>query len=305
MIVGLKSYFALTSRERNGLFAIVLLCCCVIFGDVLFRRYYRSPTIDLSALEDSVNAFYASSYNCDNVSFSDETIAHQSVVTSHRKVVATSLKSPVAKPRPLLHIEINSASKEELVKIRGIGDFYAEQIIQLRERYGGFKDLEPLGELYGMDRERLALWERELYIDSTKCYAKVMINTADSAQWCAIPCIKSYDAGRIVGYRERLGGFYSAEQLKDLSSISEKKYQEIMLRAQFDEVVLRSLDVNNARFREVLRHPYIGGYENTKAIFRYLEVCPIENWEEFCKIPNLNIENLEGLKYYLSFEPLH
>lgn len=293
--MGIKNYFALTSRERNGLFVVCMLIALISLGDYLFRYYYKSPSIGLEALQDSLNLYLSNDLELDSINIEQQQ-TNEDCRTKHTAQGYTREKEQ-------LHIEVNTATKDDLVKVSGIGDYYASQIIQLREKYGGFSNFNQFNELYGMDDERLALWQKALYIDPSFKYPDVFLNSADSIQLCQIPCIKCWDARRIVQYRERLGGFYSSKQLLEVYGIEQEQYEEIMLRAVLDTIELQRIDINNITFKELMKHPYINGYENTKAIFRYLKLCPIESWSDFCQIPHLKIEHPESLKHYLCFNP--
>ncbi len=292
----IKKYFALTSRERNGFFAMLMICVAITFADHYVRTNFRPPLLDLSALEDSVNAFYASKYEDEKVSDVLDSIKY--------KEDYSSTKTYTEKKKALPKVEINGASKEALMTVQGVGAFYADKIIELRKKYGGLRSLQPLLQMYGMDQKRLDVMSLQFTLDTSKVWGKIPINAADTLVLVQIPAIRDYDAKRIVTYRERLGGFYSTSQLLEVYGISEEKYKDIMLRIKMDTIALRQLDINNASFKTVMKHPYINGYENTKAIFRCLEYGPYENWEDFCKTSNLKVENLEGLKHYVKFEPV-
>ncbi len=54
----------------------------------------------------------------------------------------------------VLKVNLNTASKEELVKITGIGEFVAEGIIAYREEKGGFKTVNELINVYGVGEYR-------------------------------------------------------------------------------------------------------------------------------------------------------
>jgi competence protein ComEA len=54
-----------------------------------------------------------------------------------------------------LRIDINRASKEELVLVPGIGEKTAERIIRLRKQRGAFRDLSELTSIPGIKEKRL------------------------------------------------------------------------------------------------------------------------------------------------------
>lgn len=59
-------------------------------------------------------------------------------------------------------VHLNSASKEELQKLTGIGEKKAEQIISYREQKGGFKKIEEITEVSGIGEKTFAGFKDQL-----------------------------------------------------------------------------------------------------------------------------------------------
>ena len=55
-------------------------------------------------------------------------------------------------------ISLNSATKEELMMIPGIGEAYATRSLEYRDQIGGFISLEQLKEVSGVGDKRYAEW---------------------------------------------------------------------------------------------------------------------------------------------------
>ncbi|UPT65253.1 MAG: helix-hairpin-helix domain-containing protein [Sphingobacteriales bacterium JAD_PAG50586_3] len=92
----------------------------------------------------------------------------------------------------------------------------------------------------------------------------VDINTADSLALLAVKGIGPTFAGRIVKYRNLLGGFTNKEQLAEVYGFADK-YDGVkdQIKASAGH---KRINLNTATFKEMNKHPYIK-YELTKAIF--------------------------------------
>ena len=62
-------------------------------------------------------------------------------------------------------ILLNQATKEDLMKIAGIGEKLAERIIQYREEIGGFTDLEQLKNVEGIGDAKYASIIEQVILD--------------------------------------------------------------------------------------------------------------------------------------------
>ena len=61
-------------------------------------------------------------------------------------------------------INLNTAGKDELMTIKGLGEVLAERILDYRERHGGFDSLEELMEVEGIGEKRFASWKPYLTV---------------------------------------------------------------------------------------------------------------------------------------------
>jgi len=65
-------------------------------------------------------------------------------------------------------LDINRASKEDLMLINGIGEKTAEKIIALRQRLGGFSHVEQLMQIKGIKEKRFAKLKPYLYVGKNR-----------------------------------------------------------------------------------------------------------------------------------------
>jgi competence protein ComEA len=85
----------------------------------------------------------------------------------------------------------------------------------------------------------------------------VSINLADTAALMEIRGIGPVFSRRIVGYRDLLGGFYHPDQLLEVYGMDSSRWKQILPRLEFDTLLIRKIDLNEASFEDLLRHPYI------------------------------------------------
>jgi competence ComEA-like helix-hairpin-helix protein len=80
------------------------------------------------------------------------------------------------------------------------------------------------------------------------------INTADSAAWVALNGIGPGFAKRIMTYREKLGGFYQVDQLKEVYGLDSLWVKENKALLKLGAGVYRFLAINQVEWKD-FRHP--------------------------------------------------
>lgn len=104
-----------------------------------------------------------------------------------------------------------------------------------------------------------------------KQVVRLELNTIDSATLVRVPGIGEGTARTILFYREKLGGFYSSQQLREkLTWEGAQKNLDQWCNEWFwaDEYFVRKLYVNKLSFKELLNHPYLE-FDDVKAIMRW------------------------------------
>ena len=102
------------------------------------------------------------------------------------------------------NINLNSADTTELKSLPGIGSFFARNIVEYREKLGGYAEVNQLLEVYAFDSSRLETITSYINIDSISL-RKINVNTDDFKIILRHPYIEYEDVKKIVNHREKRG----------------------------------------------------------------------------------------------------
>lgn len=107
------------------------------------------------------------------------------------------------------HISINSADTTVLMKIPGIGSYYAKSIIRYRDQLGGYVKTEQILEIEGFPEAALAF----ISIDKEHI-KKLNVNSLSLNQLHKHPYLNFYQAKEICDYRRMRGPLKSLQDLR-------------------------------------------------------------------------------------------
>ncbi|MEF8809548.1 MAG: helix-hairpin-helix domain-containing protein [Bacteroidales bacterium] len=264
-----KDLFSFSGRERKGIFVLLIMLAVLIIlrANMHFIISSENASIDphfISEVED-----FLRSDNYENPKIE---------VSSTEKMGKKTAPSESPPPQ-LFHFDPNTITNDEWKKL-GISDFQLKVINNYKQSGGKFFRKEDVKKIYGLDEKTYARLEKYIKIEraspiikdvaapSEKAVPVIEINTADTFRLALLRGIGPVYARRICKYRDLLGGFSSTDQLKEVYGITDELVSLIDSTIKIDRDHIRKIDVNKAKFGELIRHPYLNEYQ-TKAIVQY------------------------------------
>ena len=191
----------------------------------------------------------------------------------------------------LFAFDPNTADSTQLLRL-GLAPWQVRNIYKYRAKGGIYRRPSDFARLYGLTAGQYRRLEPYIRIsDDYRPAAEVYAAEApaatarDTALLKRVPGIGSGFAAAIVRYRERLGGFYSTAQLREISNFP----QAALPYFTADARGCRKLNVNRLTLNQLRRHPYIGFYR-AKTIIDHRRL-------------HGPLRSLDDLKLYKDFPP--
>ena len=254
-------------NSKNVLVAfmiLIVLTCAIVF--LVVNNDDKSSTIKLvtsvSQSVDTSGTTKSSSSKKTTTAKKERTGQKQgttrSYATTAKSTKVTSVTTPVDFP-----IDINNATKDELIQIDGIGEKTAKKILNYRKKLKYYSNLLQLKEISGIGDATYKKLKKYLYVSedkykeittskvtskttkartnkagtsrtskTTTTTAKkqmkiVNINTADKEKLMDSLLIDEEAAMKIIDYRETIGGRYN-NTLELVYAIGENEYNRVM-----------------------------------------------------------------------------
>ncbi len=113
---------------------------------------------------------------------------------------------------------------------------------------------------------------------------KIEVNAATAADYEKLYGIGKVYSERIVKFRDKLGGFYSIEQLKDVYGIQDSVYQKFKQHLTIKPAKVHQLNINAATYEELTANPYFFSTIAKQIIGYRTKVKPFESLEDIKKL---------------------
>ena len=298
---GWKDYLSFSTRERNGAYALIF----ILVLQIIFNYYLNFSEIGSRSDEKDVPADSALAWMKFHAPHSHEDVPAESESKNNDRN---------SKPIRYFKFDPNLCSESDFERL-GLSKKQAEMIRNYCSKGGTFKKKADFKKMYCIKESeylKLAPW---ITLPDTINYTKLFNNrlvekkmfvldlsVADSMELLKLRGIGPVFAKRILKYRERLGGFSSIIQLKEIWGMSDSLYHSISTHLFLSDSIPESIEINSIKLTEFGRHPYVG-FELGKVILNYREQHgPFKTAEDIKKVPLVTEEIFRKLAPYLSLE---
>jgi competence ComEA-like helix-hairpin-helix protein len=277
-------YLSFTRKERIGMIALVLLLMAYPTIPFIYALLHKPKQVDHAAFEkeiaslkvkepDSSSAY--SKKNYDNAGYFQYQPSEKNYYNKTTK-------------GELFYFDPNNLSVDGWIRL-GVREKTAKTIQKYISKGGRFYKPEDIAKIWGLHEDevkrllpyvRLEAKPAKEYnkysdLEKGKTYEKpkytiatVNVNNADTAAFIALPGIGSKLAARIIAFREKLGGFYKAEQVAETYGLPDSVFQKIKNKLVINGSNVKKLNINTATVDELKTHPYLR-YNIANAIVQY------------------------------------
>lgn len=156
-------------KKRNKFIALIFLIPVIvaIFYPVISEKYETVPTVVYTLSKEQLEEYGRTTKagSNDGMWESDDDTNGTTVVTISETTVPDLETSDNTKITVTFPLDINSASVEELMMVRGIGEITANKIVDYRGINGYFYSMDELLNVDGIGKKKLATLKGYLFID--------------------------------------------------------------------------------------------------------------------------------------------
>ena len=292
----------LSRSEKRGLLLLLFLLLCVSGGMLYVGMTERVGTVVQLSPGDAAEL---------------EAFAE---ATKERKRQREVERTTIASPFPF---NPNTADSATLIKV-GLKSWQVKNLLAYRRAGGRWKDADDFKRLYGLTEEEYQRLRpyikipppvKDVYFtekdrarqDSLRQlrpekFAELTVldlNTVDTLTLRKIPGVGVGYSRSIVSYRQRLGGFVSVAQLKEIDGLP-ARIEEWFTVDENAEV--NRISINKSDFKTLLRHPYLS-YEQVKVITTHIrKYGPLRSWKDLQLYKEFTSRDFERLTPYFMFE---
>ncbi len=291
----IKKFFVLTKSEQRGVAVLLLLLLIILIINLLLPSIIKPETYEFEDFGKEISKFSMAEKQLED-SIKTEFLQNSGEIDF--ELAKRKLKPFTFDPNKL---------PEELWLKMGLTRKQVKTIKNYEAKGGKFRVKEDLRKIYAISDVEYSILEPYIKIKSDfisesekhfksksnnpskikfeRKLVKTEINGSDSTTLIKNLNLSPWLAARIIKYRNMLGGYFDKKQLKEVYGMKDNIYNKIEKYLIIDSSKIEKIDINNASFKSILRHPYID-YKAAKRIMKGRE-------------KRLGYKNLEEIKHDL------
>lgn len=154
-------------------------------------------------------------------------------VNNKKEYSSNSFSFPKKEKEVIVVKDINHATAEDLIKIRGIGEAISQRILNEREKYGGFATMDQMQFIWGLSPEVINYLNQYFKVGDVSQIKKININTASLKELSAYPFFNYSLAREILIFRSMNTRIKGVEDLTKIKGFPVEKVNIIALYLEF------------------------------------------------------------------------
>lgn len=315
--------FQFSKQQRNGIIIVVLLLLTIIITWQVVKYYYqpKQAVHETAAFKEIPNNF--SQIEEDNIESQNTASSYHNYANNYSSDRDDNLKHIAYNPQPF---NPNNASIESMIQ-SGVPIGSAKRIIKYRNKGGVFYEKEKLKN-FGFteaDYEKVAPYIQ--ITEQRKSYAankytnnagnnalsyntytpkveptNLDINAATQEELMQFKGIGTGYSKRIIEYREKLGGFLSVDQVKEVYGLPDSTFLHIKDKLIIGNKNIQRININTATLEVLASHPYIRKYMAEHIIKFRNDIGKFNSIQELRQIPLINEEKYRKIVPYIYIE---
>ncbi|GGE95608.1 ComEA family DNA-binding protein [Flavobacterium limi] len=138
-----------------------------------------------------------------------------------------------SKKEKIVVSDINQASKEDLMKVKGVGEALSVRILSQKESLEAFVSMEQINDVWGLSTEVIVELKKHFKVSSFPKIKKIPVNDASLKELAQFPYFRYALAKQIVTYRSMNGNIKNIDDLSNIKGFPVEKANIIGLYLEF------------------------------------------------------------------------
>lgn len=307
----IREYFTFSKKERVAVIILLLLICGFIALPYLFLSTKTVKSVPDKKLTEQLAKLQQNSPPQD--------------ITDKSEGEGQQIYQPSTDAAPLKFelfpfdpntIDINGWKR------LGLSDKTIHTIVNYRNKGGKFRTAEDIRKIWGLrkeDADRIIPFAKVAITQNQSTYyhsinkqivyktdniplAPLDINTASPQDLMKIPGMDHSIPYKIIRFRDKLGGFWDVQQVKQTYGMNDSLYKVILPFLKIEKTTLRKININSCSVNELNREPFINR-DIAQAIIIYRnQHGSYQNIEDIKKIAFLTEETFQKIIPYLTVQ---